>query len=375
MRRASVRDAGHAGRARAVRVAPAAAAARRRRRAARHADRPLRARESALAARDRRRIDRDLPRAARLRVAVVVRASPTRMVPTWNYATVHVHGTLELVADAADARARPRRARAALRRRARRRRGSSRMAEPQRERDGRGDRRVPHRASGASTASSSCRRTARRTTARASPTALRRATATPKPPRPRDWMRRYAAAPDPRWRRDAPAQAHACASTSGCGRRASTRRAALAAQAIEAGQVRVGGERVKPAHAVRVGETRRRAQGAASRGTSRCSALSDRRGGAAEAALLYRETRREPGARARSSLRAAARRRAQRPALHGTADEARAAQARGLPQRAVASCAGRFRGAGRPQAPLQPSRRAVPTASTIVSDLDAAIGA
>lgn len=62
----------------------------------------------------------------------------------------------------------------------------------------------------------------------------------------------------------------------------------LAAQAIDAGQVRVAGERVKTAHPVRVGE----------RVSVRKSgyvfevaviALSDKRGGAADAALLYEE--------------------------------------------------------------------------------------
>jgi ribosome-associated heat shock protein Hsp15 len=62
----------------------------------------------------------------------------------------------------------------------------------------------------------------------------------------------------------------------------------LAAQAVDAGQVRVAGERVKTAHPVRVGE----------RVSVRKSgyvweidviALSDKRGGAADAALLYEE--------------------------------------------------------------------------------------
>jgi len=63
----------------------------------------------------------------------------------------------------------------------------------------------------------------------------------------------------------------------------------LAAQAIEAGQVRVGGERVKTAHAVRAGEVVTvRKSGYVWEVT--VTALSDRRGGAAEAALLYRES-------------------------------------------------------------------------------------
>ena len=63
----------------------------------------------------------------------------------------------------------------------------------------------------------------------------------------------------------------------------------LAAQAVDAGQVRVGDERVKPARALRVGETvavRR----AGLVWVVLVLALSDRRGGATEAALLYRET-------------------------------------------------------------------------------------
>ena len=62
----------------------------------------------------------------------------------------------------------------------------------------------------------------------------------------------------------------------------------LAAQAVEAGQVRVGGERVKTAHAVRTGErVSIRKSGYVWDVT--VTALSDRRGGAAEAALLYKE--------------------------------------------------------------------------------------
>ena len=63
----------------------------------------------------------------------------------------------------------------------------------------------------------------------------------------------------------------------------------LAAEAIIGGKVHVGGQRAKPAHAVRVGETL----------GVRCGqdeyivavrALSDRRGPAKEAVLLYEET-------------------------------------------------------------------------------------
>ena len=62
----------------------------------------------------------------------------------------------------------------------------------------------------------------------------------------------------------------------------------LAAQAVEAGHVRVGGERVKTAHAVRAGErVSIRKSGYVWDVT--VTALSDRRGGAPEAALLYNE--------------------------------------------------------------------------------------
>ena len=62
----------------------------------------------------------------------------------------------------------------------------------------------------------------------------------------------------------------------------------LAAQAVDAGQVRVGGERVKTAHAVRAGERLSiRKSGYVWEVT--VVALSDKRGGAADAALLYKE--------------------------------------------------------------------------------------
>jgi ribosome-associated heat shock protein Hsp15 len=63
----------------------------------------------------------------------------------------------------------------------------------------------------------------------------------------------------------------------------------LAAAAVEAGQVRINGERVKPAHAIGAGnlvEVRRQALS----WTVEVLALADRRGGAPQAALLYRET-------------------------------------------------------------------------------------
>ncbi|HSV17321.1 MAG TPA: RNA-binding S4 domain-containing protein [Casimicrobiaceae bacterium] len=71
----------------------------------------------------------------------------------------------------------------------------------------------------------------------------------------------------------------------------------LASAAVEAGQVRVNGERVKPAHAVTAGasvEVRR--QGLA--WIVVVTALADRRGSARDAALLYRETDESAAARA-----------------------------------------------------------------------------
>jgi len=63
----------------------------------------------------------------------------------------------------------------------------------------------------------------------------------------------------------------------------------LAVQAIETGQARVNEERVKPAHPVRVGErVNVRKTGLA--WDLQVLALSEKRGSAADASLLYRET-------------------------------------------------------------------------------------
>ncbi|MET0346140.1 MAG: RNA-binding S4 domain-containing protein [Casimicrobiaceae bacterium] len=73
----------------------------------------------------------------------------------------------------------------------------------------------------------------------------------------------------------------------------------LAAQAIDAGQARVDDERVKPAHAVRVGlRVTVRRQGFV--WDAEVIALSDRRGSAADAALLYRESAESIAARGRA---------------------------------------------------------------------------
>jgi ribosome-associated heat shock protein Hsp15 len=63
----------------------------------------------------------------------------------------------------------------------------------------------------------------------------------------------------------------------------------LAAQAIEAGQVKLDDERVKPAHAVKVGVTISLRKQSLS-WVVQVTALSEKRGGAPDAAKLYRET-------------------------------------------------------------------------------------
>ncbi len=78
----------------------------------------------------------------------------------------------------------------------------------------------------------------------------------------------------------------------------------LAAQAVNLGRVRAGGERVKPAHAVRVGETIE-VQLGESRIDVVVVALSDVRGPAPQAQLLYEET---PASAARQLAREQARR-------------------------------------------------------------------
>ena len=73
----------------------------------------------------------------------------------------------------------------------------------------------------------------------------------------------------------------------------------LAAQAVENGHARVGDDRVKPAHAVRAGDrVVIRRQGLA--WDVEVLALSERRGGAADAALLYRETAESAAVRERA---------------------------------------------------------------------------
>ena len=83
----------------------------------------------------------------------------------------------------------------------------------------------------------------------------------------------------------------------------------LAAQAIDAGQARLHDERVKPAHSLRAGDLVA-VRKAGLVWTVEVLALSDRRGGAADAALLYRETEASAAAREEALL--------QRRAAHAT---------------------------------------------------------
>jgi ribosome-associated heat shock protein Hsp15 len=62
----------------------------------------------------------------------------------------------------------------------------------------------------------------------------------------------------------------------------------LAAAAVEAGQVRVGGERVKPSRAIHAGETVEVRKGGLA-WTVEVIGIADRRGAATDAAQLYRE--------------------------------------------------------------------------------------
>ncbi len=73
----------------------------------------------------------------------------------------------------------------------------------------------------------------------------------------------------------------------------------LAVQAIEAGQVRVADERVKPAHALRPGD-RVSVRKHALMWNVDVVALSDRRGSGADAALLYSEPAESVAARERA---------------------------------------------------------------------------
>ena len=76
----------------------------------------------------------------------------------------------------------------------------------------------------------------------------------------------------------------------------------LAAQAIDAGQARLNDDRVKPAHAVRVGDAISiRKHGVV--WSVAVTAVADRRGSAAAAALLYRESAESAAMRSEEALR------------------------------------------------------------------------
>ena len=76
----------------------------------------------------------------------------------------------------------------------------------------------------------------------------------------------------------------------------------LAAQAVEAGQVRLNDDRVKPAHAVKAGDAIAvRKQGIV--WDVRVTGVSERRGSASDAALLYRETADSVAIRTEEALR------------------------------------------------------------------------
>jgi ribosome-associated heat shock protein Hsp15 len=105
----------------------------------------------------------------------------------------------------------------------------------------------------------------------------------------------------------------------------------LAAHAVETGQVRVNGERIKPAHAVGPGSrVEVRKQGLA--WIVEVTGVAERRGSATDAAALYRETEESAATRARLIAERAA---ASGQAVSGPSHQEGPAQARGLPQRAV----------------------------------------
>ena len=108
----------------------------------------------------------------------------------------------------------------------------------------------------------------------------------------------------------------------------------LAAQAIDAGQARVDDERVKPAHAVRVGERVTVRKAGPRVGCRGDRAVRPARVGARRPRCCT-ASRPRASRRARRRSRSARRRSQRQAALHRPADEARPAQARGLPERAV----------------------------------------
>jgi len=115
----------------------------------------------------------------------------------------------------------------------------------------------------------------------------------------------------------------------------------LAAQAIEAGHVRVDGERVKPAQAIRAG-TRASVRKQHLLWEFDVTQTSLRRGSAADAALLYRET---PESAAAREVATAKRRSACGPDATGSTHEARSAKAGRVSERALTASMHRQDGA------------------------------
>ncbi len=76
----------------------------------------------------------------------------------------------------------------------------------------------------------------------------------------------------------------------------------LAAEAIDSGQVRLNGARVKPAHVVRVADAVLVRKGGVA-WEIRVTGLAERRGSATDAAILYTETAESAALRAEESLR------------------------------------------------------------------------
>ena len=258
-------------------------------------------------------------------------AEPSKAVPTWNYAVVHAHGTLERHRRSRRDAARARRARAPLRSESRRRHGSSRC--PSAQRDAlvgaivafrlrirrltakfKLSQNRPAARSGARGGRARRRRLCRRRGGRRVDARVRRRRLERMTRDTGEHARRAGAG-------------SACASTSGCGRRASTARAASRRRRSTpvrcASTASASSRRIRCAPAI----ARQRAQAGARRGTSKCSTSSERRGSATEAALLYRETA-ESAALREKTLRRAQAARARRRARRGARRSATGASSR-----------------------------------------------
>ncbi len=305
-------------------------------RAARHADRSRGAREPALAA-TRRAPNRSRSSTGRTRTFRRP-GTPSRA----GGADVELRGRARAAARSTSSRIRSRRGACSTRsstasRRAREAPWQFAMAERAARCAGRRDRRVPHADPAPRTASSSCRRTAPPATRRASASALDRE-GYPDAAATAAWMRAYGAAKTDNEARQSTADAgtaRASGSTSGCGPRGSTGRAAWprrrSTPARCASTASASSLRIRCAPATRV----ERAQAGLTwdvevTGVDRRGGVRDRRRDA-----LPRNAG-ERRSRARKRCRSARLRAQLRRAARGPADQARPAQARGLPERAVA---------------------------------------